>query len=110
MPGRARGRMFDIRPEDGVEDTGTGAYPGYPGYGDSDIDDFDDYADHYAEQDARRGAPPPSRRYGHGHGARRVSCPRSREWPFLQEATSRRGSTTLSVVPGTTVLFTTTTW
>ena len=58
MPGRARGRMFDIRPEDGVEDTGTGAYPGYPGYGDSDIDDFDDYADHYAEQDVRRGAPP----------------------------------------------------
>ncbi|MEJ8278019.1 DUF3710 domain-containing protein [Pseudonocardia spirodelae] len=54
MPGRARGRMFDIRPEDGVEDTGTGAYPGYPGYGDSDIDDFDDYADHYAAQDARR--------------------------------------------------------
>ncbi|WP_226356459.1 DUF3710 domain-containing protein [Pseudonocardia sp. ICBG601] len=72
MPGRARGRMFDIRPEDGVEDTGTGAYPGYPGYGDSDIDDFDDYADHYAEQDARRGAPPvngAAPRNGSGPGA-----------------------------------------
>ncbi|NWJ72206.1 DUF3710 domain-containing protein [Pseudonocardia sp. ICBG1122] len=72
MPGRARGRMFDIRPEDGVEDTGTGAYPGYPGYGDSDIDDYDDYADHYAEQDARRGAPPANGaapRNGSGPGA-----------------------------------------
>ncbi|MEU8491510.1 DUF3710 domain-containing protein [Pseudonocardia alni] len=72
MPGRARGRMFDIRPEDGVEDTGTGAYPGYPGYGDSDIDDFDDYADHYAEQDVRRGAPPvngAAPRNGSGPGA-----------------------------------------
>ncbi|WP_226365517.1 DUF3710 domain-containing protein [Pseudonocardia sp. ICBG162] len=61
--------MFDIRPEDGVEDTGTGAYPGYPGYGDSDIDD---YADHYAEQDARRGAPPvngAAPRNGSGPGA-----------------------------------------
>ncbi|WP_224386728.1 DUF3710 domain-containing protein [Pseudonocardia sp. ICBG1293] len=58
MPGRTRGRMFDIRPEDEVEDTGTGAYPGYPGYGDSDIEDFDDYAEHYAEQDTRRGVPP----------------------------------------------------
>ncbi|WP_168169520.1 DUF3710 domain-containing protein [Pseudonocardia sp. HH130629-09] len=60
--------MFDIRPEDGIEDTGTGAYPGYPGYGDSDVDDFDDYADHYA----RRGAPPANGvapRNGSGPGA-----------------------------------------
>ncbi|MBN9755680.1 MULTISPECIES: DUF3710 domain-containing protein [unclassified Pseudonocardia] len=72
MPGRTRGRMFDIRPEDGIEDTGTGAYPGYPGYGDSDVDDFDDYADHYAAQDARRGAPPANGvapRNGSGPGA-----------------------------------------
>ncbi|WP_060722074.1 DUF3710 domain-containing protein [Pseudonocardia sp. EC080625-04] len=54
MPGRARGKMFDIRPEHGVEDSGTGAYPGYPGYGDSDIESYDEYDEHYAEFDARR--------------------------------------------------------
>ncbi|MBC3191557.1 DUF3710 domain-containing protein [Pseudonocardia sp. C8] len=42
MPGRTRGKMFDIRPEhDEAEVAGSGAYPGYPGYGDADVDPYD---------------------------------------------------------------------
>ncbi|MEU6698353.1 DUF3710 domain-containing protein [Pseudonocardia sp. NPDC046786] len=57
--------MFDIQPEHGVEDTGTGTYPGYPGYGvDSDVAPYDDYADHYAGADAARTGRPAGRAGG----------------------------------------------